>query len=125
MTGLALTEHDINLWFNFAPGELEVDGKQAIYTTEKGERFVIAVLTPENANPGVTPQLKGYKGELDPIGGWVSYGYAVKEPSPQLSVTYHCAAPMRSVIAIAPEAAWNAADKESVKAVFSKLFCTK
>ncbi|MBQ5961061.1 MAG: alginate lyase family protein [Firmicutes bacterium] len=125
VTGLALTQHDINLWFNFAPGELEIDGSKAIYTTEKGERFVIAVLTPEDANPGVVPELKRFKGDLDPIGGWVSYGYAVKEPAPQLCVTYKCAAPMRSCIAIAPEAAWNAADKESVKAVFGKIFSTK
>lgn len=41
-------------------------------------------------------------GSEDPIGGWVSYGYPIRQPIPQLRLTKHGKAPQRFVTVIAP-----------------------
>lgn len=44
-----------------------------------------------------------YCGNENPIGGWVSYGYAQKEPAPQLVYEKTCEVPVRFVTIIAKE----------------------
>ena len=42
-------------------------------------------------------------GSDDPIGGWISYGYSLRTPAPQLSLCTRGPAPFRNVTVIAPE----------------------
>ena len=42
-------------------------------------------------------------GSEDPIGGWVSYGYSLRVPAPQLQLCTAGPAPFRNVTVIAPE----------------------
>lgn len=41
-------------------------------------------------------------GSEDPIGGWVSYGYSLRTPAPQLQLRTKGPAPFRNVTVIAP-----------------------
>ena len=42
------------------------------------------------------------EGSEDPIGGWVSYGYSLRLPAPQLTLRRQGKAPFRCVTVIAP-----------------------
>ena len=95
ITGLAMEEHDFNLYFNFAPGTLTPQGKNDWhYTTVKGTNYRIVTLG--DVESGILV------GSEDPIGGWVSYGYPIRQPIPQLRLTKHGKAPQRFVTVIAP-----------------------
>ena len=43
------------------------------------------------------------EGSDDPIGGWLSYGYAWKKPTPQLAVKTNGPVPVRFLTIIKPE----------------------
>ncbi len=95
ITGLAMEEHDFNLYFNFAPGTLTPQGKNDWhYTTVKGTNYRIVTLG--DVESGILV------GSENPIGGWVSYGYPIRQPIPQLRLTKHGKAPQRFVTVIAP-----------------------
>ncbi|MGN0972668.1 MAG: alginate lyase family protein [Aristaeellaceae bacterium] len=97
VTGLGLAEHDFRLMFNFAPGRMAADGNDWIYTTPRGRgyRFAYACDRPMEAVL--------LEGSEEPIGGWVSYGYSLRVPAPQLSLRCKGPAPLRNVTVIAPE----------------------
>ena len=97
VTGLGLEDHDFRLTFNFAPGRLEGEGLRHVYRTPKGRKYLVLSLCDTDME-GVTAE-----GCEDPIGGWVSYGYCLRVPAPQLSLRRRGKAPFRCVTVIAPE----------------------
>ena len=97
LTGLGEKEHDFRLYFNFAPGELKnIGGNNYRYTTPKGTEFNYISLL----NEGVSSVY--LKGSEDPIGGWVSYGYSVRSPIPQIFLSAKGPVPIRFVSVVAP-----------------------
>ena len=98
LTGLGLSEHDIRLYFNFAPGKLEhISANDYEYTTQKGSKFTLRSLI----NDGYSSRI--LYGSEDPIGGWVSYGYPNREPIPQLHLSAKGPVPLRFLTVILPE----------------------
>ena len=98
VTGLGLKEHDIRLYFNFAFGNLQKEGKgKFVYTSQKGRRYeFISQATKET-------EFEILEGSEEPIGGWISYGYAWKKPIPQLAVKTKGPVPVRFLTIIRPE----------------------
>lgn len=98
VTGLGLEEHDIRLYFNFAFGNLKEEGNgKFVYTSQKGRRYeFISLATKET-------EFEILEGSEDPIGGWISYGYAWKKQIPQLAVKTKGPAPIRFLTIIKPE----------------------
>lgn len=90
--------HRLRQFFNFAPGKLKETDKNQCYLYENGKlRMEIQAVSCE----GLTSM--NYCGNEKPIGGWVSYGYAQKEPAPQLVYEKTCEVPARFVTIIARE----------------------
>lgn len=96
LTGSGL--HRIRQYFNFAPGELHCvkDAEKYIY---KSGSLVMELQAAGRTNLDAAV----YCGSEDPIGGWVSWGYAEKEPAPQLVFECTCEMPLRLVTVIAKE----------------------
>ena len=97
VTGLGRTEHDFRLSFNFAPGSLTEDGADWIYETPKGRRYRFQAVSDAETRPVLL------EGSEDPIGGWVSYGYSLRVPAPQIQLRRIGKAPFRVITVIAPE----------------------
>lgn len=97
ITGLGLQKHDFRLFFNFAPGQLTGEKLNWLYKTPKGRKYGFTALT-DTAMEAVK-----LEGSEEPIGGWVSYGYSLRVPAPQLQLTCEGSAPFRCVTVIAPE----------------------
>lgn len=97
ITGLGLAEHDFRLYFNFAPGRLTGENASWRYQTPKGCVYRFAALCDA---PMTAVKLEGSE---SPIGGWVSYGYSLREPAPQLQWRFKGPAPWRCITVIAPE----------------------
>jgi hypothetical protein len=75
-------KHDIDLYFNFAPGNLVQDqGDKQVYHYQRGSLndMVCRPLLAE----GITSCIR--QGSENPKAGWVSYAYSEKEPTPQLT----------------------------------------
>lgn len=89
--------HRFRQYYNFARGTLSQDPAQPMrYLFSTGAlRMRVEALQTE----GLSSQV--YRGSTDPIGGWISYGYGAKEPTPQL--VYSCTAktPLRLITLIA------------------------
>ncbi len=97
ISGLGESEHDIRLYFNFAPGKVTAEKSAWLFETEKtGAKYLLSSLS--------TDEYEGVilHGSEEPKGGWVSYGYPVRQPSPQLSLRTNSKAPLRFVTLIAP-----------------------
>jgi len=98
LTGLGKKEHDFRLYFNFSPGELKsTGGNNYQYTTPNGTVYNFVSLM----NEGITSVY--LEGSEDPIGGWVSYGYSVRSPIPQIYLASKGPVPLRFVTVIAPK----------------------
>ena len=96
VTGLGLQPHDFRLTWQFAPGALEGAGTDWRYETPKGRgyRVTLAADTPAD--------VVRLCGSEDPIGGWISYGYSLRVPAPQLSLRAAGPAPFSAVAVITP-----------------------
>ncbi len=97
LTGLG--SHAYHLSFNFPPRPLEADIRVPDAYVYHGERIRVRLLP--MLREGVSSRV--LKGSTEPKGGWVSYGYAVKVPAPQLIYTKAGPAPTRFVTAILQE----------------------
>lgn len=122
--GLGLADHDFNLYFNFAPGDLRQRDADWIYQTPKGREYTVTSVDKTNLSFHLL------EGSEEPKGGWISYGYPVKQPRPQLCMTKHGRAPQHWITVIAPEGAeWTveetAPDKWQVSAGSKKLLLTE
>ena len=96
ITGLGLQAHDFRLTFNFAPGALTGESMHYLYETPKGRRYAVTAACDTEMISSVL------QGSEDPIGGWVSYGYSLRVPAPQLTLQRQGKAPFRCVTVIAP-----------------------
>ena len=97
VTGLGLSEHDFRLFYNFAPGRLTGEGGGWRYQTPKGRVYGFTALCDA---PMRAVKLEGSE---EPIGGWVSYGYSLRVPAPQLQLCFRGPVPLRNITVIAPE----------------------
>lgn len=91
-------EHRYELFFNFPPGTLDGAGSPGAFLYS-GKR-VRARLTPL-LTEGL--RVATLEGSLDPIGGWVSYGYGAKVPAPQVIYSREGPVPARFLTAIVDE----------------------
>lgn len=97
LTGICDSEHDIRLYFNFAFGSLQEQGSgRFAYTSGKGRAYTLAVQADADIHTRIL------EGSEDPIGGWISYGYAWRKPIPQLIVSHRGGVPLRFVTVLAP-----------------------
>lgn len=78
LTGVG--EHEYKLYYNFAPGILESMGDKPQSYLYSGNSVKVKVI------PLVTEALESAVkvGDARNMGGWVSYGYSLKVPAPQL-----------------------------------------
>ncbi len=98
VTGMGLSDHDIRLYFNFAFGELSEKEKGVYaYTSQKGRSYELVSQVTKDA------EYEMLCGSEEPIGGWLSYGYAWKKPTPQLAVKVNGTAPIRFLTVVKPE----------------------
>ncbi len=97
VTGLGLKEHDIRLYFNFAFGDLS-EKEEGIYQykSQKGREYCLTSL----ANTEVKGEI--LCGSEEPIGGWISHGYAWRKPIPQLNLQAKGKVPFRYITVVAP-----------------------
>ncbi|MGM0493238.1 MAG: alginate lyase family protein, partial [Armatimonadota bacterium] len=72
--------HEYEMLWHFAPGAAEVDGLQARYLGAKAG-MLLETHAPEAA-------LEIIEGREDPVQGWVSYDYGLKEPAPVASYRF-------------------------------------
>ena len=97
VTGLGLSEHDIRLYFNFAFGELADNGDgRFTYTSQKQRKYDVI----SKASKAVSHEI--LEGCEDPIGGWISYGYAWRKAIPQLAVKSDGPVPIHFITVIKP-----------------------
>ena len=96
ITGLGLRDHDFRLTWNFAPGRLTGEGFAYQYETPKGREYAITAASDAQMHAELL------EGSEEPIGGWVSYGYSLRVPCPQLTLKRQGKAPFRCVTVIAP-----------------------
>lgn len=88
--------HDYKLYYNFAPGtlrEISQDTLSYMYTADKVSVDISPILV-----KGMSSNV--LIGSTDPIGGWVSYGYPVRVPAPQLIYTKKGELPARFITII-------------------------
>jgi hypothetical protein len=94
ITGIG--KHEYRLYFNFAPGILKKANDNSIeydfITNEVNVKIVPLYKNKLSAEVKI--------GDTNPIGGWVSYGYAKKTPAPQLIFTRIGGTPVRFLTAI-------------------------
>jgi hypothetical protein len=97
ISGLGLAEHDFRLYFNFAPGNLEaLDKYSCKYRKESGAEYFFTGIVKGNAG------MVYLKGSEEPKGGWISSGYPVRKPTPQLYITSRGPVPLRFISVISP-----------------------
>ena len=90
-------DHDFRIMFNYERGKLDLVKEGASFETLKGTKFSQVYSSSVDMTPSIL------SGSLEPKGGWISYGYPVKVPRPQLTLSYNGKAPFSFVTAIAPE----------------------
>lgn len=97
VTGKGEEDHDFRLSYNFNKGKIDGSGNEIVFTTDKGTSFDFSFAS------NVKFSYSHYYGSEDPKGGWISYGYPVKEPSNQIVYSYNGKAPFIAVTAISPK----------------------
>ncbi len=88
-------EHDVESRFQFAPGELTVEGFRAVTL------FPDANLAVE-ADPACWDEIRVEKGQSDPRRGWFSMGYNQIEPAPALVLASRRRLPFTAITALVP-----------------------
>ena len=91
--------HEIDLLFQFAPGQLRL-GKDgwAVNADAQGRGLAIRAFSEVPLHAEV------HQGEVEPIRGWVSPDYGLRVPAPQLRYTAVTALPLRVVSLLLPQA---------------------
>lgn len=97
LTGMG--SHTYNLSFNFPPHRLQADAAAPGAYLYHGESVRVRVIPLLHAGL----EARVLEGSLAPKGGWVSYGYAVKVPAPQLIYTKAGPTPTRFLTALIRE----------------------
>ena len=97
VTGICREDHDIRLYYNFAFGHLDGENGKFDYTSQKGRRYTMTVQADKKLDFEIL------EGSENPIGGWISYGYAWRKPIPQLIAKHSGKAPIHFITVLAPE----------------------
>ena len=96
VTGNGEGEHEMRWYLNFPPRKMEELGGSYLFTTQSGKEWKVKVY-------GDKPlESKLYEGSLDPKYGWISYGYSLKQPTPEIVTSYKGTAPIVVATVIAP-----------------------
>lgn len=120
VTGLGLEEHDLRLYFNFAFGALKEEGNGSfLYESQKGRKYQLISKVTQDV------EYEMLEGSEDPIGGWISYGYAWKKPIPQLAIKAKGPVPLRFITVVKPENTMVEAEVTMEKAIVSLANGTK
>ena len=85
--GPAKENHDFRLMYNFNTTAVALSGKHIDYKSKNGLEFEVDF----SANVDFNSTL--LCGSEDPKGGWISYGYPVREPIGQVTMAYNGKAP--------------------------------
>lgn len=96
VTGICREDHDIRLYYNFAFGHLDGENGKFDYTSQKGRGYTMTVQADKKLDFEIL------EGSEDPIGGWISYGYAWRKPIPQLIAKHSGKAPIHFITVLAP-----------------------
>lgn len=84
ISSLGKQDHDLRLYWNFARPTVVMDGKDVLYTTDRGVEYRLSCTAYDGeldcAWHGVL-----LTGSEDPKGGWASFGYPVRVPTSQFS----------------------------------------
>lgn len=92
-------EHDIDFYFNFAPGNLVLDSNEKqVYHYQRGklQDMVCRPLQPRGLSSRI------WQGSENPKAGWVSYAYSKKEPTPQLVYSINSKMPYNNYTLFCP-----------------------
>lgn len=87
-------EHQVESRFQFAPGDLSVDGASAVTQNDDANLQLTAT--------GTWDTVRVLKGETDPRAGWYSASYNRIEPAPALSLVRKQALPVRYAVLLLP-----------------------
>ena len=94
VTGKGEENHDFRLSYNFNKGRIEGKGNAFSFITDKGTEFSFSFTSTSEF------RFNHYYGSENPKGGWISYGYPVKEKSNQVVYSKIGKAPFIAVTAI-------------------------
>ena len=94
--GLAKDSHDFRLMYNFNTEKVELDGCHVDYISKNGMKFNLDFAS------DVSFASRLLCGSEDPKGGWISYGYPVRQPIGQVTMAYNGKAPFTAVTVIKP-----------------------
>jgi len=97
ITGLGKENHDFRLMYNFNRGEVKLKQNTVWFTSVTNKSYKLTFSSTINAESRLLC------GSLEPKGGWISYGYPVKEECGQVSFCYNGKAPFVAVTIIAEE----------------------
>ncbi|MGH7302185.1 MAG: heparinase II/III family protein, partial [Candidatus Rokuibacteriota bacterium] len=97
-------EHHVDLQFQFAPLEVQVD--PALWARARGRTGTELLVRPF---AGVALKASVHTGELDPLRGWVSPIYGRREPAPLLVYSTVTTLPVRVLTLLLPSAGPQAA----------------
>ncbi len=97
--GPARENHDFRLMYNFNTKDVKLKDKHVDYRSKHGKAFTLDFVS----DAAFTGSL--LCGSEDPKGGWISYGYPVREPIGQVTMAYNGKAPFVSATIVKAEGA--------------------
>ncbi|MGN1164605.1 MAG: alginate lyase family protein [Candidatus Ornithospirochaeta sp.] len=87
-------DHDFRLMFNFNTTDVVLDGSHVDYKSRNGLEFDLDFASTVDFSSRLLC------GSEDPKGGWISYGYPVREPIGQVTFAYGSKAPFAAVTVV-------------------------
>lgn len=97
VTGSERDSHDFRVMFNFNGKDVTLEDGRASFVTNKGTPFALTFTS--------NVEFSSYLlcGSEEPKGGWISYGYPVREPIGQVTYAYNGKAPFISAAVVSKE----------------------
>lgn len=94
--GLEKENHDFRLMYNFNTEKVSLEGHHMDYTSKNEMKFCL------DFESDVDFGSRLLCGSEDPKGGWISYGYPMRQPIGQVTMSYNGKAPFMAVTIIKP-----------------------
>ena len=111
--GPAMEDHDFRLMYNFNTEKVTLDGNHVDYISKNGMEFCMDFAS------DVDFTSKLLCGSEDPKGGWISYGYPVRQPIGQVTMAYGKKAPFTAVTVVRPSDVDASAELEGREVIIS------
>ncbi len=92
--GVGEENHDFRLMYNFNTSDVKLNGSHIDYTSRHGMDFTLDFTSDVAFSSSLVC------GSEDPKGGWISYGYPVREKVGQVTFKYEGKAPFKAVTLI-------------------------